>query len=173
MANTYVAIATTSLASQGTSIEFTNIPNTYTDLLVKFSLRSTEAATFTDGGFRVTFNGNGSGYYYLLLYGTGTQNGSVSSSNQANFRYMYGSAANATASTFSNGEIYIPNYLSSNNKSISSDSVSEQNAQDGGVLALTAGYWSNSSAITSVKLETNTGNWVVNSSATIYGIKSS
>jgi hypothetical protein len=171
MALTYVTIASTSLPSQSPSIEFTNIPDTYTDLLVKFSLRSTENGTFTDQGFRLTFNNNGSGYYNWLVYGSGADEGVASNANQAYLRWVYGTGDTATASMFSNGEIYIPNYLWSNNKSISSNSVSENNSATGNILAFTAGYWSNSSAITSIKLETNTGNWVVNSTATLHGIK--
>jgi hypothetical protein len=41
MANTYEAIATVTVGSGGaTDIEFTSIPGTYTDLLIKSSLRS-------------------------------------------------------------------------------------------------------------------------------------
>jgi hypothetical protein len=41
---------------------------------------------------------------------------------------VYDDRASATAGTFSNSEIYIPNYTSSNQKSFSSDSVTENNA---------------------------------------------
>ena len=77
----------------------------------------------------------------------------------------------ATASTFGNAEIYIPNYASSNNKSVSADFVSETNAADA-IFGLTAGLWANTSAITSIKL-TPAAAFAQYSTATLYGIKNS
>lgn len=170
MTVTYTLIATSAVTSNVSFIEFTDIPSIYTDLMVKFSLRSTEANTFTDQGFRVTFNNNTSGYYNWLAFGNGTDKGVASNANQADFRWIYGNGANSTASMFSNGEIYIPNYRWSNNKSITSNSVTEHNSATGNLLAFTAGYWANSAAITSIKLATGTGNWVQYSTAQLYGI---
>lgn len=172
MALTYVAIASTSVPSGGASnIEFTSIPDTYTDLVIRWSLRSTEAGNFTDQGFRVTFNNSTSGYSNHLLFGNLTTPGSASNSNTADLRWVYGNAANSTADTFSVGEMYITNYTASRAKSISSDSVTENNNDNNTVRAFTAGYWDNTSAITSIKLATATGSWVQHSSATLYGIK--
>jgi hypothetical protein len=80
-----------------------------------------------------------------------------------------------TASTFSNGEFYIPNYASANNKSVSFDSVTENNKATDQILALNAGLWADSAAITSIKLEVNGGTYNISqySSATLYGIKNS
>jgi len=41
MANTYEAIATVTATTSVANIEFTSIPGTYTDLVLKTSLRST------------------------------------------------------------------------------------------------------------------------------------
>lgn len=170
MAITYDAIATVTVGSGGAaSMEFTSISGTYTDLLIKISGRTSENAIFTNNGFEITFNNNTSGYTSRLLYGVGDSQGSVTNSSGA-LRYVYGTAALATASTFGNAEVYIPNYAGSNNKSISADSVSENNATTA-VIALTAGLWSNSAAITSIKISSASGNFVQHSTATLYGIK--
>jgi hypothetical protein len=57
-----------------------------------------------------------------------------------------------TANTFANVEVYIPNYTSTNQKSVSADAVSEQNATTA-YMALTAQLWSNlTTAITSISV---------------------
>ena len=170
MGNTFKKIQTVTVGSGGAStIEFTNIPQTYTDLKIVSSLRVTY-----DGGNSwidgiVTFNGSTSGYSERFLYGDGS---TVGSANQASTGLKWAAFAvdsGATASVFSNNELYIPNYTSSNNKSVSSDSVTENN----GTVAqqsLHAGLWSNSAAITSVTLTPGFGSFVQYSSATLYGV---
>lgn len=172
MALTFVTLATTTLASTSTAIEFTSISADYTDLMVNFSLRSSEANSFTDQGFRVTFNNSTTGYDNILLYGNSTTPGALNNSNQAALQWMYGTATSSTTSTFSSGYIYIPNYTTSNKKGTTSDSVTLTNHNAAlYVTALTAGRWDNTAAITSIKLATSTGHWVEHSSATLYGIK--
>jgi hypothetical protein len=174
MANTFEAIATVTVGSGGaTTIDFTSIPATYTDLLLKISARDNFAAVFTDGGFLLTFNNSGSGYSSRLIYGVGSPfvAGSATSGSTDSARYIYATGASATASTFANAEIYIPNYASSNNKSVSADSVGENNGINS-VLSLAANLWADSAAITSIKLDLDGGNLFVQySTATLYGIK--
>jgi hypothetical protein len=174
MANTYVAIATVTVGSGGTSyIEFTSIPATYTDLLLKCSLRSnrTDAVIDTVG---LRFNGNSSASYNMIrLTGTGAAASSGSGSGDTSLFLDNPPTDGATASTFGNSEYYIPNYAGSTNKSVSADSVSENNATTA-YARLTAGLWSNTSAITSIRLTPDTGTlWNQYSTATLYGIKNS
>jgi hypothetical protein len=81
-------------------------------------------------------------------------------------------AATSTANTFGNVAIYIPNYTSSNNKSISVDGVGENNATTA-FADLYAGLWANSSAITSITLYNIISDFAEFSTATLYGIKNS
>ena len=172
MALTYDAIATVTVGSGGaSSIEFTSIPGTYTDLLVKLSARSTRNV-FLASGVDITFNGSSSGYAIRDLT---KQSGSVASyteSGQAQASIGWVSQDTDTANTFGTGEIYIPNYAGSNNKSFSVEMVQENNSTDQ-YMALVAGLWSNTSAITSLKLRIFTGsfNFKQYSTATLYGIK--
>lgn len=170
MANTYIAIATTTVGSGGAAdITFSNIPQTYTDLVVKFSIRDTNNSASEN--IRVTYNGTGgTAYSQRLLYGSGSAAQSFSSSSAAYYDYQYSTGAVATASTFGNGEIYIPNYAGSNNKSASIDSVSENNAT-AAAAGLNAALFSSSAAITSIKLASPAGTFVQYSTATLYGIK--
>jgi hypothetical protein len=169
MANTYTLISSVTVGSGGAAnIDFTGIPSTYTDLLVKYSIRDSNNSTSQN--INLTFNNaGGTAYSEKLLYGSGSAAQSFSSSSAANINFQYATGALATASTFSNGEIYIPNYAGSTAKSVSIDSVIENNAT-ATAMGLTAGLSSNTAAITSVKLASPSGTLQQYSTAYLYGI---
>ena len=169
MANTYVAIATVTVGSGGAStIDFSSIPQTYTDLVLKISARIDNANVWSD--IYVRFNGSTTNYSDRVLYGSGSGAASIYETNTGiDFRT---STTNNTASTFGNIEIYIPNYTSSNKKSASGDGVSENNATSA-IAQLVAGLWDNTSAITSISIFGSGGNFVQYSTATLYGISNS
>jgi hypothetical protein len=82
-------------------------------------------------------------------------------------------ATGSTASTYTSGEIYIPNYLSTVAKSLSSDAVEENNGTTARAQ-LTAGLASTvTSAVTTINLTDLYGNWTTASTAYLYGVKSS
>jgi hypothetical protein len=164
MATTYTKIASVTVGSGGaSSIDFTSIPSTYTDLCIKLSTRGTD----TSGDLGIKLNTSTSSFSRRVLRG----NGSAASSTNASDNYIGGlEPSNYTASTFANTEIYIPNYAGSNNKSISVDSVTENNATEAFAFFV-ASLWSNSAAITSVSLYPfSSGNIAQYSTATLYGI---
>ena len=170
MANTYVKIATASVGSGGAAnIEFTGIPATYTDLIVKFSGRSARTGVNTDD-MLVTFNGASTNFSCRPMYGSGSATASFTDTTLFVGVYL---TSTATASAFSNGEVYIPNYAGSTNKSLSADSVSEQNATLA-YATISAALWTNTAAITSLLLKTGSGSNIVQySTATLYGISKS
>jgi hypothetical protein len=162
---TMVAIQTVTVGSGGAAnITFSNIPQTYTDLKVVYSVRND--ATGTSNSIFLSLNGSTSSFSRRNLYGDGSSAASAGgTSNEGGLTTVN----SFTASTFSNGELYIPGYTSSNNKSISGDAVNENNA----TLAYTflvASLWSNTAAITSLGISPNAGNFVQHSTATLYGI---
>jgi len=165
-----VAIETVTVPSGGAaSIEFTSIPQTYTDLNLLLSLRG----SISNVTGKITFNSNGSNYSYRFLSGNGstTENGSGSATSSIQIYGLYNSSS-YTATTFANASVYIPNYAGSNNKSVSIDTVSENNSTSA-YASLGAGLWSNSAAITSIKIDLNSaGTFVEHSSATLYGVTS-
>jgi hypothetical protein len=173
MANTYVAIATVEVGSGGAAnIEFTSIPGTYTDLVIKFSIRDSRDSQ-GPGYLHLKFNDNTSSYSSRFL-NTGTDDGSVTTQSRTDDYASFAINTDfSTANTFGNGELYIPNYASSNNKSVSIDSVSETNhAFNAAVRNITAFLWSNSAAITKITLYGDS-NFKQYSTATLYGIKNS
>jgi hypothetical protein len=168
MATTFVKIQTVTVGVAGVAnIEFTSIPQNYTDLQIVASIRCNVA--FGAEEYNAQFNGTTTNLSYKRVVGV-TNTGAVSS-DTSNLGYVNGNSA--TASIFSNTQIYIPNYTSSNFKSFSQDSITEDNAT-ATRPNFTVGLWSNTAAITSVKLISSTSATILQySTATLYGIKSS
>lgn len=164
---TMTLISTVTVGAGGAaSIDFTSIAGTYTDLLVVWSTRDNVAGN--QNNLQVTFNGTTSGYSERILYGNGSSAASLSNSG-ANFSFVYSVGASATANTFSNGQMLIPNYAGSTNKSVSIDVVGENNASSA-LQVLNAAMWSNTAAITRVTLTSNGGTLQQYSTASLYGI---
>jgi hypothetical protein len=165
MANTFKKIQTVTVGAGGAAtIDFTSIPQTFTDLKVVYSIRTSYAGTVEQLNLSLnTLTTNFSGRY---IQGSGS---AVFGGTLA--RYAGNAVgANATASVFGNTELYIPNYTSANNKSFSIDFVTENNATaaDAGLIA---GLWSNTAAITGITLTPASGGTIQQySTATLYGV---
>lgn len=146
------------------SIEFTNIPNTYTDLVLKMSVRVNTAQV--GQAILISLNGSTADFTNRFMQGNGS-----SPSTGTFARYIATApATSSTADTFGNASVYIPNYAGNTNKSMSTDSVSENNATNA-FAAIQANLWSQTAAITSLKIEPENGNsFLQYSSATLYGI---
>jgi len=136
-------------AAGASSVTFSSIPQTgYTDLLVKISARDSISSTRTVAA--VTFNSSTANYSSKVLYGVngtvvGSENGASTSTG-----WTYVTGNTATASTFSNTELYIPNYTTSNYKSVSNDATAETDSSSAGVTSIAASLWSDTAAITSI-----------------------
>jgi hypothetical protein len=167
MANTYDLIASSTVGSGGAaSITFSSIAATYTDLKIVYSGRDT---IDNPGSLYIQFNS--AGYVSDTLKVNGAGSGTPSSSTHNNAYLGLVPGPSVTANTFGNGEIYIPNYASSNNKTFYSDTVTENNAV-AAYQFLWAGLWASSAAITSVTIKTDQA-FAQYSTAYLYGIKNS
>jgi hypothetical protein len=169
MPNTLIPIQTYTLSSATASVTFSNIPQNYTDLCLVISARVTRAVSASV--ICLTFNGSSTGYSQQSITGNGASASAISTSSTTNFTYMEVPAANATASTFGNHAIYILNYAGSTNKTVSFDSVSENNGTTA-YANLNTGIWANTAAITSMSLNEPNGNsnFAIGSTFTLYGI---
>jgi len=160
MATAMTLISSVTVGSGGSAtISFTSIPATYTDLVVKYSARK---ASGGESNIQVTLN-SGSTYAGIRIYGTGSAAASDTTSAWGGFIV----GATQTASTFSNNEIYLPNYTSSNAKSWSIDTVDENNASSS-LMGLGAQLWNGTAAISSITLTAN--DFAEYSTAYLYGI---
>lgn len=166
MAN-MIPISTVTVGSGGVAnISFTGIPQTYTDLLIMNSVRTSRSAVHES--LLMSFNNTTSNRSNVRLYGTG------SSATSTSDTVMYGgqaTGATATASTFGNSIVYIPNYAGSNNKSSLEDATSENNAA-AILMTINANLWSNTAPINSITLTPeNSGTIQQYSTVTLYGIR--
>jgi hypothetical protein len=166
MPNTFELIASSTVGAGGVaSIDFTSIPSTYTDLCLKVSVRINNTSTAFS---TIEFNGSASSFSSRWLDGSGS---AVSSGTTPSNTAFASNWSGATSNTFNNAEIYIPNYAGSNNKSYSSDSVTENNATQA-FADLIAGLWSNTAAINQVTVKPPSGtSFVQYSTAYLYGVK--
>lgn len=167
MANTFELIASNTVGSGGaTTVTFSSIPQTYTDLVLKMSVRTSHT-----GPVELWINPNGStaNGTAKALQGNGSAAASYNSSRFETFGYV--NFSTTTASTFSSIDSYIPNYTAATNKSMSSDGASENNGTTAYAM-LEAALWSNTAAITSLDIVLATGkSFVEYSSFYLYGVK--
>jgi hypothetical protein len=167
MAN-MIPISTVTVGSGGaSSIDFINIPQSYTDLVVKLSARDNRSGeSVTD--VLVKINNSSSNLSDIRLAGNGSD--AFSDSNTTG-RTGVEPGPNATSSTFGNFEIYFPNYAGSTNKSYSSDAVSENNATLSFATLIT-GLWSRTTPINQLTFyPASSASFVQYSTATLYGIR--
>lgn len=163
------AIFTQNVSSTVSTVSFNNIPQTYTDLKIVFSGRSSNSnATYYDAAIFLTFNNDTSANYgsvrmYSVGSGTG---GSDRRTSQTNATLGLLTATETLSNVFSNVEAHIPNYTSTLYKSFVSDSVNENNTT-AAVMQITGSSWRANTPITSIQIS---GTWVSGSSITLYGI---
>lgn len=173
MAFTYSKLAEVTVGSGGAStIDFTNIPQNYTDLVVKCSTRDTGNNAGRSYVY-LQFNGNtGANYTYKWIAGYDS-NQTLSTGGTGSVQTLVGVTADvgATSSTFGNYEIYIPNYTSSTAKSLSADAVSENNSSSSWMNLMSASLWSITSVINRITLNAGTTSFAQYSTATLYGVK--
>jgi hypothetical protein len=157
-------IETRTIGTATSSIEFAGIPQTFTDIMAKVSVR--QSSNFGNPYAPISFALNSSATNKTTRYLLG-EGGGTSSINYTEF-YLWTPSNSTTGNTFSSNEIYIPNYTSSTNKSISIDSVTENNAA---VLnGIGAGLWANTAAITTLTFNSIAGNFEAGSTISLYGI---
>lgn len=177
MANTYTKIASVTVGAGGSStIDFSSIPSTYTDLLFKLSLRAdTNSGTYQQLSYR--FNANTSSYAVRDIEGNGSAAGSGNNTTNTpgeggTWGRLTSTGINipsTTASTFTSFDWYIPNYTVAQYKSFGFEMTSENNATQA-YQEISAGLWSNTTAINQVTITPFSGNFAQYSTATLYGI---
>jgi hypothetical protein len=160
-------ISTITVGSGGASnINFSSIPQTYTDIQLVWSTVDNRSAW--DSWVFVTLNGSTTGYSMRTLYGEGSSTATATNIGGTSSFYILQNGT-ATANTFSSSSIYIPNYTSNTNKICTNDAVGEQNSING-YSSISALQWSNTAAITSITITPGNNPFLQNSSASLYGI---
>ncbi len=161
--STEVAIATTTLGSAASSITFSGISSTYTDL--RLVIVGTSDTTLSH---RIQYN-NDTATNYSNTYMSGTGSSAVSGRTTGDTSIRFASVQVGVSSTipyFAAVDIF--SYAGSTNKT---NLVMTSNDQNGsGDVLQVVGLWRSTAAITSVKLFLASGNFNAGTTATLYGI---
>jgi hypothetical protein len=164
MASTYTPIATTTVGTATSYIEFASIPATYTDLRVILQSRSTDATYQSNVTFQINVD-SASNYSQTFLIGNGTAASSARNSNQT------GGLATQSTGSLATGEweITLFDFMSYTNTSIYKTILIRDNSASLNTTA-TVNLWRSNAAINNIRLFKQIGNHSVGTTATLYGI---
>jgi hypothetical protein len=149
---------------------FTNIPQNFTHLQLRYQARSTVAGN--PDVFYLRFNNDTTGpYYYTYTYNNYGSSTVTTSSNGGYMQLGLTSGASANANYFGGLIVDIYNY-SSSTKTKGMKALSGYDANGTGSTCHTTGYWSSTAPITQISWGTAANYDAVGSVATLYGIAS-
>jgi hypothetical protein len=173
MPSSYSIIASVTVGSGGAAnLEFLSIPQTFDHLVLELSLRLSNAVTY--GTPKIQFNslGNDTNHSTRVLMAEGA---SVTQDLQSAGYIRRNPGGNIAANFFSSATVKIGDYASTTkNKPHISHFNSPSNSSASSALGISASMWSNTSAISAIKiLEDSAGTFAEYSTATLYGIKNS
>ena len=165
-ANSYESIATVSVGSGGSSsISFTSIPSTYQHLQVRFLSKDGTGATTANVFYALNSDTTNTNYRAHYLYGDG---GTAGAGNEQT-RVVSFSAGN-TSSQFGVGVLDVLDYANTN-KNTTTRALSGADANGSGLIVFSSSLWVNTSAVTTITMYPNSGNFAQYSSFALYGIK--
>jgi len=157
--STYTPIATTTLGSAASSVSFTSISGSYTDIQIVF------AGAITSGfdAIGLQFNGDtGSNYSRVFIAGNGTAASSSLSSSQTTMQI------GIMGTEQSNSIFNVMNYSNTTTyKTALARGNASANATRAGV-----GLWRSTSAINRIDLVAGSSTFISGSTFTLYGIAS-
>lgn len=163
--STYVPIQAITLSASATSITFTGIPQTYTDLVI---VANAGAVTNNVPGLQLRFNGDTSS-----LYSTTRVNGNGSlaqSARNSNSTVIEGGNYSTGFPTFANGGfVWTCNVMNYSNTTTNKTVVARFSAATTDAGAMT-GLYRSTSAITSITLLVTSDNFASGSTFTLYGV---
>lgn len=165
-----VQISQQKLSATQATVSFTSIPGSYTDLIVAYTARGTNADNA--GSFAVQCNGDtGANYDWgQMINNNGTQTDSVSSAQTSAVIGMR-TGANAAAAQAASGEIVVPNYAGTTfYKTLLGTMHADQIAGGSGLQGgLRTASWHNTTAITSLAFTPDTGSFATGTVFTLWG----
>lgn len=164
MAATYTPIASITLGANATTVTFSSIPQTYTDLILIVSSQGTRATY--GGDLTVKINSDSSSNYSITsLTGNGSTATSTRASNQSSLS-LGGDIGPASTSTYTPTIIHFFNY----SNATTYKTILSRHNNAGQRVALICGLWRSTSAITQINLTANGYDYVSGSTFNLYGI---
>lgn len=158
------------LGSSSTGLTFSSIPQTYTHLQVRVSVRTSRSDATTDV---LTMQLNGvttNSYSTHGLVGNRSSATSYAYTPYPHPMYLDGMpSTTSTANIFGVGIIDILNY-SNTNMNTTVRAIGGTDFNGSGQVRLTSGVWLNTSAVTSISFG-SVGSYLANSTFALYGVK--
>ena len=170
----YDALGTVTVPSGGlSSITFAGIPQTgYSHLQIRCIVRQTQAVANTYGKLR--YNGDSSSSKYTLhdLYGSGSSAGAYGEgSGSINGSYLIAGASGTTgANVFGASVVDILDYTNTNKNKVGRGFTGFDNNGSGYVF-LKSSTWLDTSAINSIQILQDSGDFTEYSQFALYGVK--
>lgn len=156
---TYTALATVTLASSAASVTFSSIPATYRDLVLVGSVKHT---TSNGGYIAYRLNGDtGTNYTMVYMLGNGSSAASAAVSSDA-----FGRFGNGGTSDFQTTVFNLFDYSATDKHKTA---LSRTNIVSLYTLAY-ATRWANTSAVTSIQLFPDSGNFATGTTFNLYGV---
>ena len=163
-------------SGSSSNIVFNNIPQNYTDLEILISTRTSDTGT---GSYILCgINGIGSAIYsqtniYQSIIDYGTSILGARDANQTYFGYARlacnSSSGGFTANTFTSMKMYIPEYTTTNFKSVAMDISAPNGTTASYSTSFNAGLYRSTRPVTSINFSAP-GNYLVGTTFTLYGI---
>jgi hypothetical protein len=172
---TYSLIQAYTITTPASLVSFTSVPQTFTDLKVVMSARSSQSSTRENILLGINSYNSDTGFSWVGLYNYG---GTSMGSNKspAAKRILGDVPANTNGSNiFSNAEIYIPNYSVTGTHIVSGDAVVENNGGDQFLGFHVVAFTGASVAVTTLNIHCGATpyNFMAGSKFYLYGIKNS
>jgi len=162
---TYTPIESKTLGSNTAIVEFTSIPQTYTDLVLVINGKSD---TSTVNVYAQVGNGSydtGTNYSWTWLGGSGST--AASGRGSTTDALLFGASG---TSSFSPTIIHFQNYSNTTTYKTMISRSSTADTTSGQTVSAWVGLWRRTFAINRIKLYLNVQNWVAGTTATLYGI---
>lgn len=174
MPRTYEPIATQTLGSTATSITFTSIPSTYTDLVLICASRDSRPSASADG-IGLTFNTDTStsstNYSFTVLTGNGSSASSSRGTNQRHIDLIYTGGTTSPANSLAICIANIMNYANTT----TFKTVLNRGGETSSEVATRVGMWRNTAAVNTLTLYPGFNGsgytFSTGSTFTLYGIK--
>jgi hypothetical protein len=171
----YFQIATVTAAGGETSLTFSSIPATYTDLQIRGVYRDTQSAASQVAPVYLKFNASGTpNYAHHTLSGDGTNVAATGNSARPWVQIVNaGTTDFDTANAFGASIIDITDYASTTkNKTVKAFAGNEANtAATVYSVGFSSGVWLLTNAINSIQINAGNIAFKANSTFTLYGIK--
>lgn len=167
MPSTYEPIATQTLGSAASSITFSSIPSTYTDLKVIVLPRSVDGGTGSDSLILRYNSDTGTNYSNTRIRGNGTAAYSGKNINQTSVYVGEFALAGSPGPSLITIDIF--SYSNSTFKTLLASNSADLN--DSGNVFAFCGLWRSTAAISTLTLSGVNYQFNTGSTATLYGIK--